>query len=102
MRNQKMCPLSIGHKAKLRAQIISGARNYNKYLVNKVFKIICEDGTEIDVIAMFARQSENPTYHELVYVSNVLGVYEKNQALLEQLDNSIQMKFMEIITRPEI
>ena len=41
--------LSDGHKLRLRKQIITGARNYNKYLINKVFKIVCEDGTEINV-----------------------------------------------------
>lgn len=35
MGKQKGYPLSNGHKAKLRKQIISGARNYNKYLINK-------------------------------------------------------------------
>ena len=39
--------LSIGHMGRLRKQIIVGARNYHKYLVNKVFKLICEDGTEV-------------------------------------------------------
>lgn len=217
-----MNPLSNGHKAKLRQQIISGARNYNNYLVNKIFKLVCEDGTEIDVrffssdfkhltglysnlndddfyrncvsgkisignidtdqkynwstlkakgnhierihellykdgkktlvlealdthtlvfpyavkniannmcvgfvtdinkarslrkasssinfrtkkniIATFARNLDNPLYHELVYVSNVLGVYEKDEALLDKLDVSIQVKFLEIITRPK-
>ena len=222
MGKQKGNPLSNGHKAKLRKQIISGARNYNKYLINKVFRIVCEDGTEVDIrffasdfkhmtglysnlsddefyknsvsgkidignisthqkynwstlktkgnhvekiheilykdgkktlllealdtntlvfpyavknlsnnmcigfvtdvnkarslrkasssikaktektiIAMFARLSENPQYHELIYISDVLGVYEKDEALLAKLDESIQMKFLEIITRPE-
>lgn len=41
--------LSVGHKTKLRSQIITGARNYNKYLVNKIFKIICEDGVDVDI-----------------------------------------------------
>ena len=49
MGKQKGYPLSNGHKAKLRKQIISGARNYNKYLINKVFRIVCEDGTEVDI-----------------------------------------------------
>ena len=39
-----MHSLSAGHKAKLRKQLIVGARNYNKYLANKIFKIICDDG----------------------------------------------------------
>ena len=41
---QNMHSLSAGHKAKLRKQLIVGARNYNKYLANKIFKIICDDG----------------------------------------------------------
>lgn len=223
MGTRKKYPLSDGHKAKLRKQIITGARNYDKYLVNKVFKLVCEDGTEVDVrffgsdfkhmtglysdlnddefyrncilgkidigniatdqkynwstlktkgnhvekihellykdgkktlilealdtktfvfpyavknmannmcigfvsdvnkarslrkagasikakteksiIAIFSRLSENPMYHELVYVSNVLGVYEKDELLLDKLDDSLQMRFLEIITRPEI
>ncbi len=36
---QNMHSLSAGHKAKLRKQLIVGARNYNKYLANKIFKI---------------------------------------------------------------
>lgn len=213
--------LSVGHKARLRKQIIIGARNYNKYLINKVFKIVCEDGTEVNVtfyisdfkhmtglrsnlddeafyrrcasgtidignidtnqkynwntlrakgnhiekihellyrdcrktllletldtntfvfpyavkniannmcvgfvsdinrarslrkassstkskseksiIAIFSKSIESSEYHELIYVSNVLGVYEKDEALLNKLDDAIQMKFLEIITRP--
>ena len=213
--------LSEGHKFRLRKQIITGARNYNKYLINKVFKIVCEDGTEIDVrffgsdfkhltgldsdldnekfykncvsgvidigninddqkynwstlqtkgksiekihellyadcqktlllellhtntfvfpysvknvannicvgfasnankarslrkassslnsksqksiVSIFAKLSERDKYHELVYISDVLGIYEKNEELLYQLDDMIQMKFLEIITRP--
>ncbi len=212
--------LSDGHKTKLRKQIIIGARNYKKYLTGKVFKIICEDGTEVDVrffgsdfkhltgldsnldnekfykncvcgiidigninnnqkynwatlrtkgksiekihellysdcqktlllellhtntfifpyavknvvnnicvgfasdankarslrkassslnsksqksiIAIFAKLSERDKYHELVYVSNVVGIYKKDEGLLNKLDNNIQMKFLEIITR---
>ncbi|XCP85826.1 PBECR4 domain-containing protein [Roseburia hominis] len=214
--------LSNGHKSKLRNQIITGARNYNKYLVNKVFKIVCADGLEVDVrffpsdykhltglysnlgdddfyrncvlgtidvgniatdqkynwstlrtkgkhvekihelfykdggkslllevldtrtcifpyavkspasnmcigfatdvnkartlrkasastkskaekriIAIFAKQVGNITYNELVYVSNVVGIYEKDELLLDKLDDSLQMKFLEIITKPE-
>lgn len=213
--------LSVGHKTKLRSQIITGARNYNKYLVNKIFKIICEDGVDVDirffasdfkhmtglysnlddeafyqrclrgtidvgnidtnqkynwstlrvkgnhiekihellykdckktlllnsldtntyvfpcavknivsnmcvgfvsninkarslrkassslkcrsekpVIAVFAKPLENCKYDELVYISDVLGTYKKNEALLDKLDNNIQMKFLEIITKP--
>lgn len=218
---RNMCFLSVGHKARLRGQIITGARNYKKYLANKVFKIICEDGEEVDIrffasdfkhltglysnlddeefyqkcvlgivdignidtnqkynwstlkvkgnhienihellykdckktlllnaldtntyvfpyavkntvsnmcvgfvsginkarslrkassstkfrtektiIAVFAKTLETCTYNELVYISDVLGTYEKDQSLLDKLDNNIQMKFLEIITRP--
>ena len=41
--------LSNGRLLKLRTQIIIGARNYNKYLVNKIFKIVCDDGTEVNI-----------------------------------------------------
>lgn len=216
-----MHSLSDGHKNKLRNQIISGARNYDKYLVNKTFKIVCEDGEEVNVrfftsdfkhltglhsnlsdsdfyqncisgridignihavqkynwstlktkgnhiervhellykdgqkilvsefldtntlvfpyavkntannmcigfvsnvnkarslrkastpakskveksiIAIFAKSSDAPLYHELVYVSTVLGLYEKDDLLLDKMDESIQMKFLEIVTRP--
>jgi len=44
---RNMYLLSEGHKTRLRKQLIAGARNYNKYLVNKTFKIICDDGTEM-------------------------------------------------------
>lgn len=214
--------LSEGHKEKLRNQIITGARNYKKFLMNKVFLIVCEDGSEYDVrffkndfmhltglysnldeetffeycteakidkgniesvqkydwstlkkkgnkierihqllykddqktlllealdtntyvfpiaikdnendicigfvsnvnkarslrssknssnakaekkiIAIFARNNSDSLYNELVYVSKVLGVYSKNEKLLEKLGEPILMRFMEIITRPE-
>ena len=41
--------LSDGHKEKIRSQIISGARNYKKQLMDKVFLIVCEDGIEYEV-----------------------------------------------------
>lgn len=44
-----MHPLTEGHKAKLRGKIITGSRNYNKYLKGKVFKVVCHDGTEADI-----------------------------------------------------
>lgn len=51
------------------------------------------------IIAIFAKLSERDKYHELVYVSNVVGIYKKDEGLLDKLDNNIQMKFLEIITR---
>ena len=39
-------PLSEGHKLKLQEKITKGAKNFEKYLNNKCFKIVCEDGTE--------------------------------------------------------
>lgn len=214
--------LSVGHKARLRKQIITGARHYNNYLVGKVFKIVCEDGTEVDIrfyvsdfkhmtglrsnlddesfyercvsgtidigniatdqkynwstlrtkgshierihellykdcsktlllemldthtylfpyavkniannmcvgfvspvnkarslrkasaslkfrlekniIAVFAKSAECSAYHELVYISDVLGVYEKDESLLNELDDAIRMRFLELVTRPE-
>ena len=221
MSKKNKYPLSDGHKKILRNQIISGARNYYHYLSNKIFKIVCEDGTEVNVrffisdfkhmtglysdldeedffencltgkidvgnidtlqkynwgtlkakgqriekihellykdsqktllletletntcifpyaiknsssnicvgfvtnvnkarslrkassaikakfekniIAIFAKSTKNSLYHELVYISNVLGVYEKNADLLNKLDDDIQMKFLELVTRP--
>lgn len=218
---RNMHSLSVGHKAKLRGQIITGARNCNKYLMNKVIKIICEDGEEVDIrffssdfkhmtglcsnlsnedsyqrcvlgtidignintnqkynwstlkakgnhiekihellykdcgktlllnaldtntyvfpyavkntlsnmcvgfvssinkarslrkasssikfgsektiIAVFAKTLENCKYNELIYISDIRGTYKKNESLLEKLDNNIQIKFLEIITRP--
>lgn len=38
--------LSEGHKLKLQEKIKQGANNYEKYLNDKCFKIVCEDGTE--------------------------------------------------------
>lgn len=213
--------LSVGHKIRLRKQIIAGARHYNKYLAGKIFKIVCEDGMEVDirfhvtdfkhmtglcsnlgnksfyekcvsgtidignidtnqkynwntlrikgnhiekihellykdcsktlllemldthtyvfpyavkntsnnmcvgfvssinkarsvrkaststkfkfeknVIAVFAKSAGCSAYHELIYVSNVLGMYKKNESLLNELDDVIQMRFLELITRP--
>ena len=214
-------PLSAGHAARLRRQIIIGARNYRKYLADKVFKIVCEDGMEVDVrfhisdfkhltglysnlddddfyqkcvsgkidignidthqkynwktlrtkgnyiekihellykdssktlllesllthtyvfpyavvnksnnmcvgfvsninkarslrksslslhsssekciIAIFAKLSGSRKYDELVYVSGVMNIYDKDEGLLNQLSDTLQSKFLEIITRP--
>lgn len=41
--------LKDGHKEIIRKQIISGARNYKKLLMDKVFLIVCEDGAEYEV-----------------------------------------------------
>lgn len=41
--------LTEGHKEKIRKQLIEGARNYKHYLMNKIFLIVCEDGTEYEV-----------------------------------------------------
>lgn len=215
--------LSIGHKQKLRNQIITGARNYQHYLVNKVFKIVCEDGVSVDVrffindfkhltglysdlddasfyenccsghistgnidtsqkynwstlkikgkyvekihellykdgkkilvsealdtktcvfpyvvknmsnnicvgfvdtihktrslrkaasstkckyektiIAIFAKPKDDKEYSELVYLTDVCNMYERNEALLEELSEDIQMKFLEILTKPDV
>lgn len=40
-------------------------------------------------------------YGELVYLSSVKGVYEKNESLIDKMDEPIMMRFMEILTRPE-
>ncbi len=213
--------LSVGRIMRLRKQIIVGARNYHKYLVNKVFKLVCEDGTEVDIrfyisdfkhmtglysnlddrnfyqkcfsgtigignidvrqkynwntlrikgdyiekihellykdgketllleslitntyvfpytvinnsnnmcvgfvsnmnkarslrkasssvnslskksiIAIFAKSPGSVKYDELVYILNLLNVYKKNEMLLNQLSNSLQIKFLKIITKP--
>lgn len=42
-----MNQLSEGHKEKLRNQIITGAQNYDKFLLNKVFKIVCDDNSTV-------------------------------------------------------
>ena len=44
-----MNQLSEGHKEKLRNQIITGAQNYDKFLLNKVFKIVCDDNSTVDI-----------------------------------------------------
>lgn len=52
------------------------------------------------IIAIFAKSSGDVKYDELVYISDLLNVYEKNETLLNQLSDSLQMRFLEIITRP--
>lgn len=208
-----MNPLSENMKRRLRNYIISGARNYNKYLADKVFKIVCEDGdtveirffisdfkhltglysdlknnefykecihgtisignintkqkydwntlrtkcrfienihellykdcqkvlvlkmldtktvvfpyavknlsnnicvgfvsdinkarslfqSEKNIIAIFAKNSDQLKYHQLIYISDVISAYEKDDKLLDTLEESIQMKFLDIITKP--
>lgn len=56
--------------------------------------------SEKNIIAIFARKSNDVKYHELIYISDVQGIYEKNEKLLEILAEPIQTKFLEIITRP--
>lgn len=215
--------LSIGHKQKLRNQIITGARNYQHYLVNKVFKIVCEDGMSVDIrfftndfkhltglysdldnnsfyenccsgyistgnirtsqkynwstlkikgkhiekihellykdgnkilvsevldtktcvfpyavknmsnnicvgfvdiihrarslrkaasptkcksektiIAIFAKLKDDKKYNELVYLADVCNMYKKNETVLEELSENMQMKFLKIIMKPDI
>lgn len=43
---QEKHELTEGHKLRLQGSIIQGAKNYDKYLNDKCFKIICEDSTE--------------------------------------------------------
>lgn len=38
--------LSEGHKERIRNRIIHGARMYHKYLCNKTFMVLCDDGSE--------------------------------------------------------
>jgi len=38
--------LTEGHKNRLKNNIIQGAQNYEKYLRDKCFQVICEDGTK--------------------------------------------------------
>ena len=38
--------LSEGHKQRLREKLILGAKNFDQYLNDKCFKIICDDGSE--------------------------------------------------------
>ena len=48
-KEDELYELSDNKKEKLKHQIIAGAKNYNRYLLNKVFKIVCEYGTAIDI-----------------------------------------------------
>lgn len=53
------------------------------------------------IIAVLAKKNGENVYGELVYLSSIRGVYEKNEALLEKMDDSVMMRFMEILTRPD-
>ena len=44
-----MHQLTEGHKNRIRNLLIQGARNYKKYLTDKVFKIVCADGSYFEV-----------------------------------------------------
>ena len=52
------------------------------------------------IIAIFAKSPGSVKYDELVYILNLLNVYKKNEMLLNQLSNSLQIKFLKIITKP--
>lgn len=41
--------LTDGNKTRIRNNIIEGAKNYDEFLIKKVFKIICLDGTQTRV-----------------------------------------------------
>lgn len=56
---------------------------------------------EKTIIAIFGRPDTGKKYNELVYLSKVINVYQKDENLLEKLDKPIQMRFLEIITKPE-
>ena len=53
------------------------------------------------IIAVKKKKNGENVYGELVYLSSIRGVYEKNEALLEKMDDSVMMRFMEILTRPD-
>lgn len=53
------------------------------------------------IIAVLAKNNGDKVYGELVYLSSVKGVYEKNESLIDKMDEPIMMRFMEILTRPE-
>lgn len=214
--------LSEGHKEKLRNQIVTGARNYKKFLMDKVFLIVCEDGFEYEarffkrdykhltglysnlndeiffeycckgiidkgnidtnqkynwgtlkkkgtliqnihellykddqktlllealdtntcvfpiaikdinndicvgfvsdihkarslrqakssnkasmekrIIAVFAKKNGTEWFDELVYLSSIKGVYEKNEGLIEKIDEKKRIHFLEILTKPD-
>ena len=53
------------------------------------------------IISVLAKNNGDKVYGELVYLSSVKGVYEKNESLIDKMDEPIMMRFMEILTRPE-
>lgn len=75
--------LTEGNKIRLRDYIISGAKNYNSFLINKTFKIICEDGTNVDVrffssdfkhlTGLRSDLNENDFYNKCVHSSISVG-----------------------------
>lgn len=56
--------------------------------------------SEKNIIAIFAKNSDQLKYHQLIYISDVISAYEKDDKLLDTLEESIQMKFLDIITKP--
>ena len=45
MNNIRSTILSEGHKERIRQKIVTGAQNYDLFLNEKNFKIICEDNS---------------------------------------------------------
>ena len=40
-------------------------------------------------------------YNELVYISAIKNVYDLNESVLEKLSESVEDRFLEVLTKPE-
>ena len=55
--------------------------------------------SEKTIKAIFSRNNDSSKYNELIYISSVLGVYKKDNKLIEKLEEPVQSKFLELISK---
>lgn len=82
--------LSDGHKEKIRSQIISGARNYKKQLMDKVFLIVCEDGIEYEVRFFKGDYKHLTGMEERLDRERIEVLFEAIQSLMENMKISAE------------
>lgn len=97
--------LSEGHKERLREKVILGAKNFEKYLNDKCFKIICDDNSETivrffqyDFMHLSGIESNlsnhdfyNKCLHSTISTGNILSEQKYNWATLKSKTDRIEI-----------
>lgn len=89
--------LSDGHKERIRQKIITGAQNYNLFLNEKKFKVICEDNSSY-VVTFYGIDFQHLTgiksdlNERFFYTNCVNGTIDNGNILTEQKYNWTTLK----------